>query len=60
MASRLTVRDVLAEVALFGTGPEAITLLESLGGRAMTADDALEVAAAWEDVLLGVRSGGQR
>jgi hypothetical protein len=43
-----SVADVLAEVALFGTGPEAIGLLESLHGRAMTPDNALEVAAAWE------------
>ena len=40
--------DVLAEVALFGTGPEAITLLESLRGRVMTPNNALAVAEAWE------------
>ena len=43
-----SVADVLAEVAFFGTGPEAISLLESLHGRAMTPDNALEVAEAWE------------
>src|SRR3954471_1314790 len=43
-----SVADVLNEVALYGTGPEAISLLESLHGRAMTPDNALAVAEAWE------------
>src|SRR5205809_271365 len=43
-----TVADTLLEVALFGTGPEAIRLLESLQGRDLTGEEALEVAGAWE------------
>ncbi|MDX6204726.1 MAG: hypothetical protein QOF39_783, partial [Frankiales bacterium] len=44
----LTVQETLLEVALAGTGPEAIRLLETLQGRPMPQDDALGVAAAWE------------
>ncbi|MDX6206933.1 MAG: hypothetical protein QOF39_2990, partial [Frankiales bacterium] len=44
----LTVQETLLEVALAGTGPEAIRLLETLQGRPMSQDDALGVAAAWE------------
>jgi hypothetical protein len=43
-----SVTDVLAEVSLFGTGPEAIRLLESLRERAMAPHHALQVAEAWE------------
>ncbi len=44
----LTVTETLLEVDLAGTGPEAITLLESLQGREMTPAESLAVAAAWE------------
>src|SRR4051794_18668158 len=40
--------QVLGEVALFGTGPEAIRLLDSLAGRALTDEEALATAVAWE------------
>jgi hypothetical protein len=43
-----SVADVLAEAALFGPGPEAITVLESLRGRSMTPDDALSVVELWD------------
>ena len=44
----LTVQETLVEVALAGPGPEAIRLLETLQGQAMSQDDALDAAAHWE------------
>jgi Domain of unknown function (DUF222) len=44
----LTVAETLLEVTLTGPGSESIDLLDSLRGRPMSSDEALEVAAAWE------------
>src|ERR1700712_649572 len=43
-----SVADTLLEVELFGTGPEAIRLLQPLTCRDLTPGEALEVAAGWE------------
>src|ERR1700712_474006 len=47
-AGPLTVAETLLEVSLAGTGPEGLRLLETLTDRALTPDEALAVAAAWE------------
>src|SRR3954463_1866403 len=55
----LPVAEVLLQVAALDPGPEAITLLHGLVGRAMSSQEALRVVELWQPQLAWVTGAEQ-